>query len=47
MALKYSSWLPVIAVLVLLYAGQANAFGAGESTSQQNITVQQFSGSMC
>lgn len=30
MAVKYSSWLPVIAVLVVLYAGQANAFGAGQ-----------------
>ncbi|KXT16403.1 hypothetical protein AC579_5597 [Pseudocercospora musae] len=42
MALKFSSWLPVIAFVVLLCAGQANAFGAGNIGSTSKIEGQNW-----
>lgn len=42
MALRSGSWLPVVALLLVLYAGHAHAFGAGNIGSTSKIEGQNW-----
>lgn len=42
MAYHFGQWLPVLALLIVLHAGKAHAFGAGNIGSSSNIEGQNW-----